>query len=608
MTLRTLPLILASLWLAACSDSSTPPAAATSSAVEATQAAQSDRARQLSTLYAEYWEAALALNPMQATQVGDPRYNDRLPNMLAPDVRAERLAFEQTWLDKARAVGAQGLQGQDLLSYALFVRQREDDIAEAAFPRHLMPLNQFYSFANQFAVLGSGASAQPFKTVKDYDDWLARAGQMPAIFDQAIVNMREGLKTGVVMPRVLMEKVLPQLKQQQVAKLEDSAFWKPINAFPETFSAAERERLTAAYSTLLNEQLLPAYQRLHDFVATEYLPGTRDTVGLGALPGGAEWYAFLVRQNTTTELTPEQIHQIGLDEVARIQAEMRKVQAELGIEGSLPEFFAAMKANPSHYFTSEDELLEAYRAFRAQVDPKLPALFDLQPKADFEIRAVEAFRAASASAGSYSGPSEDGSRPGVFYVNTFDLQARPRWALESLYLHEAAPGHHFQIALQRELTGLPKFRRFSGETAYAEGWGLYAESLGKELGVYTDPVMYFGALDAELWRSIRLVCDTGLHAKGWTRQQTLDYMYANSPAEPTRAVSEAERFMAIPGQALAYKIGQLRIRALREKAEAALGDAFDVRGFHREVLKDGSLPLDVLEAKIDRWIAARKAA
>jgi uncharacterized protein (DUF885 family) len=358
---------------------------------------------------------------------------------------------------------------------------------------------------------------------------------------------------------------------------------------------------------LIEETLQPAYRKLRTFVADEYLPKTRDTVGLGALPGGERWYAFQVRQNTTTDLTPEQIHQIGLDEVARIQAEMEKVKEQLGVKGSLKDFFAAVKADPKNYFKDEAELLASYNAFRATVEPKLAALFDIQPKADFEIRPVEAFRAQSASSGQYNGPSEDGTRPGIFYVNTFDLRARPRWALESLYLHEATPGHHFQIALQRELTDLPKFRRFGGETAFAEGWGLYSESLGKELGVYSDPVMYFGALDAELWRAIRLVCDTGLHAKGWTRQQTLDYMYANSPAEPTRAISEAERFMAIPGQALAYKIGQLKLRELRTRAETELGDRFDVQAFHREVLKDGSLPLDVLEAKIGRWVAARKA-
>ncbi len=567
------------------------------------QAANEDRAARLNALYAEFWEDSLKHNPLEATQVGDPRYNAELPNRLAPEYRAATKALAERYLDSARKIGSEGLTGQDLLSYELFERYQRDVLEGLEYPNHLAPLNQFYSFANQFATLGSGTTAQPFKTVKDYEDWLERASKIPAIFDQAIANMREGVAAGIVQPKVLMEKVLPQLDQQIVDKLEDSTYYGPIKSFPDSIGDADRARLTAAFEKLISEQLLPAYQRLRSYIADEYLAGARDTVGLSALPNGAEWYAFQVRQSTTTELTPDEIHQIGLDEVKRIHGEMETLQASMGIAGSLKDFFTAMKADPANYFSDELELLAAYGSFRSTIEPKLAALFDIKPKADFEIRPVEAFRAASASSGQYNGPSEDGTRAGIFYVNTFDLRARPRWALESLYLHEATPGHHFQIALQRELTDLPKFRRFGGETAFAEGWGLYAESLGKELGVYTDPVMQFGALDAELWRAIRLVADTGIHAKGWTRDQVLEYMYANSPAEPTRAISEAERFMAIPGQALAYKIGQLKIRELRTRSEAALGDKFDIKAFHREVLKDGSLPLDVLEKKIDRWVS-----
>jgi len=585
--------------LAGCGESPQPAAPAVTS-VAADPAA--DRAAQLNVLYAEYWEDSLKHDPLQATQVGDPRYNAELPNSLAPEHRAQGKALAERYLERAQKIGSTGLSGQDLLSYELFERMQRDELEGLKFPRYLAPVNQFYSFANQFATLGSGTTAQPFKTVKDYDDWLARASKIPAIFDQAIVNMREGVAAGVVQPKVLMEKVLPQLDQQIVDKLEDSTYYGPIKGFPDSFSDEERARLTAAFEALISTQLIPAYQRLRDFVADEYLVAARDTVGLSALPNGAAWYAFQVRQSTTTELTPDEIHQIGLDEVKRIQGEIEQLQTTMGIAGTLKDYFATMKADPANYFGDELELLAAYGSFRSTIEPKLAALFDIQPKADFEIRPVEAFRAASASSGQYNGPSEDGTRAGIFYVNTFDLRARPRWALESLYLHEATPGHHFQIALQRELTDLPKFRRFGGETAYIEGWGLYAESLGKELGVYTDPVMAFGALDAELWRAIRLVADTGIHAKGWTRDQVLEYMYANSPAEPTRAISEAERFMAIPGQALAYKIGQLKIRELRDRSQTALGDKFDVKAFHREVLKDGSLPLDVLEAKMDRWI------
>jgi uncharacterized protein (DUF885 family) len=578
----------------------------------ATVHAADDAAAQLNSLYAEFWEENLKLNPLTATFAGDPRYNAELPNILAPEFESKTRAFQQKYLDRARAIGTKSLTGQDRLSYDIFTLNRESELESLKFPELLLPVDQFYNIANSFAQLGSGTSAQPFATVKDYDDWLARAAKGPAIFDQAIVNMRNGVKAGVVQPRVLMEKVLPQLQANITDDPEKSIFWGPVKNMPKDFSQADRDRLTAAYRTLIGTQLVPAYQRLLAYITDEYLPKTRDTFGMGALPNGAAWYAHKVHDNTTFSMSPAQVHQIGLDEVARIQEGMRSVAKELGYDKpakTLPElkaFFEWMKARDDMYFKSREELLAAYQAFDVNVAPLLPNYFNLRPKAAYEVRLVEPFREASASSGSYQGPSLDGKRGGVFYVNAFDLKARPRWALAALSLHEAAPGHHFQIALQRELGDLPMFRRFSRDTAYIEGWGLYAEYLGYEMGIYKDPVQRFGALDAELWRAIRLVTDTGIHYKGWTRQQTLDYMFANSPAEQTRAVSEAERFAAIPGQALAYKIGQLKLIELRKRAEKGLGKKFDVKAFHDEVLKDGAIPLDVLDAKIDRWIAATK--
>jgi uncharacterized protein (DUF885 family) len=598
------------LALAACggqaqpSPSATPAPATEAPATEAE--AEAGPAAKLDALYAAFWEEYLRHDPIEATQIGDPRYNDQLPNTLSPEYRERSRDLHQRYLDRARAIGTGGLSGQHRLSYDIFVRDREMELEGLEFPTHLLPINQFYNLANFVAILGSGTNAQPFKTVADYDAWVRRAGQVPVVFDQAIANMREGMAQGIVQPRVLMEKVLPQLDQHIVKKASDSPLWGPIAKLPPAFSAADKQRLTADYTALIEKKLVPSYRKLRAFIADEYLPKCRQSVGLDALPGGKAWYAYLVRRSTTTSLTPDEIHQIGLAEVERIHGQMREVMEKVGFKGSLKAFFRSLKKNPAMYFKSEAELLAAYRDFRKTVEPLLPRLFAIQPKADFEIRPVEAFRAASASGGQYQPPSEDGSRPGIFYVNTFDLKARPRWALESLYLHEATPGHHFQVALQRELDELPRFRRFSGETAYIEGWGLYAESIGKELGVYTDPYAYFGALDAELWRAIRLVTDTGLHARGWTRKKVLDYMYANSPIEPTRAISEAERFIAIPGQALAYKIGQLKIRELRARAEKALGAQFDVRAYHTEVLKDGSIPLEILDAKIARWIEQRK--
>jgi uncharacterized protein (DUF885 family) len=590
--------LLASLVLFACAAVAAEPAPA--------------KAAQLNTMYAEFWEENLKLNPVNATFAGDPRYNAELPNIFAPEFEEQTRAFEKKYLERARAIGSEGLTGQNRLSYDIFTLNRESALEELEFPDRLLPIDQFYNIANLFAQLGSGTSAQPFATVKDYDDWLKRAGKMPALFDQAITNMREGIKAGIVQPRVLMEKVLPQLQANIADDPEKGIFWGPITNLPKDFSAADRDRLTAAFRALITTQLTPAYKRLHDYIASEYLPRTRDTFGMGALPNGAAWYAHKVHDNTTHSMSPAQVHQIGLDEVARIQDGMRSVAKELGYTKttkSLPElkaFFDWMKARDDMYFKSREELLSAYQAFDSNVAPLLPNYFNLRPKAAYEVRLVEPFREASASSGQYQGPSLDGKRAGIFYVNSYDLKARPRWALASLSLHEAAPGHHFQIALQRELGDLPMFRRFSRDTAYIEGWGLYAEYLGYEMGIYKDPVARFGALDAELWRAIRLVTDTGIHYKGWTRQQTLDYMYANSPAEQTRAVSEAERFAAIPGQALAYKIGQLKLIELRKRAEKAQGKKFDVKVFHDEVLKDGAVPLDVLEKKIDRWIAATK--
>ena len=581
----------------------TAPAAGTTAAADIA----TDKARRLEALYAEYWEELLELNPLQATFQGDPRYNDRLPNFLSEDYRDRSDAFTREWLEKIEAVGPEGLQGQALLSYEIFVRDARNSLEGTQFPGWMQPLNQFYNFASTAVQLGSGTSAQPFKTVDDYDDWRKRASQLPVVFDQAIANMRIGMREGVVQPTALMEKVLPQLDAIIKESAEDTLFWMPVKNMPDDIPAAERERITAEYRAMIEGELMPAYRELRAFVADEYMPATRDSSGMAALPNGEAWYAYNARSSTTTDLTPAQIHQIGLDEVERIHGLIQtQVMDKVGFEGSLQEFFEFMKTDPRFQFESEAALLEHYRGLEAKVNAGVPALFSLTPKADFEIRPVEPFRAQSAAGGSYMRPSEDGTRPGVFYVNTYDLPTRQTWDAEDLFLHEAIPGHHFQIALQQELTGLPMFRRFGGETAFTEGWGLYAESLGKELGVYTDPYSYFGYLQNELWRAIRLVVDTGLHSRGWTREQVIAYMLENSATAETPAISETERYMAIPGQALAYKIGELKIQALRDRAEAELGDDFDIRAFHAEVLKDGSVPLEILERKIERWIAAQQ--
>ena len=561
-----------------------------------------DTSAALAALFDEHFEKSLELNPMRATRIGDHRFDDRMAITNSPEYRETRRTMDEEFLTRLLEIDRSGLSDQEKLSYDMFRILRERSLEGSQYPSHLQPINQFYLLTSSFARLGSGASAHPFETVKNYDDFLSRVDDFVVNVDYAIENMQAGMEAGVVQPEVLMVKVVPQIESQIVENAEDSLFWRPVESMPEDFSDEDRERLTEAYRDTIENRIIPSYERLNNFIGDSYMAASRDTVGLGDLPDGDNWYRYMVKVRTTTDLTPDEIHQIGLDEVARIHGEMRGVMEEVGFDGSLQDFFEFVNTDPQFFYDEPDQLIQGYRDMSDHVSTLAKKLFDVEPKTGFEVRRVEPFREKSASGGSYQAGTPDGSRPGIFYANAYDIKARPKWAMESLYLHEAIPGHHFQIALQQENEEIPQFRRFARFTAYSEGWGLYAETLGKEIGVYTDPYQYFGALNAELWRAIRLVVDTGLHAKGWTRQDVLDYMYANSAVAPARAISEAERFMAIPGQALAYKIGQLKIREIRDNAEARLGDNFDVVAFHREVLKDGPMPLSMLEAKVDRWV------
>ena len=551
-----------------------------------------------------YFEASLELNPLRATYLGDSRYNDRLANYLGAEHRGTAAALDRDYLARIEAIDPDQLNRQDRLTHGIFRLNLENSREISEFPEHLLAINQFYSFANQFAQLGSGTSAHPFASEQDYRDFLSRIDGFVVLTDQAIANMRVGMDRGVVQPRILMERVVGQLASLD-RDFPDSVFHGPIENFPEDLTPELRQSLAEDYARAYEELLRPAYRKLHDFIRDDYLPRARDSVGMSDLPGGADWYATLVRHTTTTDLTPEEIHRIGLDEVASIQEEMRQVMAEVGFAGDLPEFFEYLKTEPSFYYQEPEHLIEGYRAMSDHVQSLAPALFESFPRSQFEVRAVEAYREQSAADGSYQSGTPDGARPGIFFANTYDVGSRPKWEMESLFLHEAIPGHHYQISLQQELEDLPRIRRFGGYTAFIEGWGLYAESIGGELGLYTDPYQYFGMLNAELWRAIRLVVDTGLHAKGWTREDVLAYMFENSASGEASAISEAERYIAIPSQALAYKIGELKIRELRDRAEAALGDDFDVREFHSQVLMDGALPLRLLEAKIDAWIASK---
>jgi uncharacterized protein (DUF885 family) len=563
----------------------------------------------LNRLFDDYFERSLELNPLQATFIGDHRYDDRLTNNISAQHIAAALALDRRSLEAALQFERKPLSDADRLSLEIFINDLRMSIEGAQFPSELVPINQFFSLSTLMPVLGSGTSAQPFATAQDYERFLARMRDYVVWSDQAITNMRAGMKKNVTNPRVLMEKVLPQLSELIVAEPQRSVFYQPLTKFPDSVTAANRARLEAAYRKAITQEINPAYQRLHDFIRDEYLRAARSNVAWSAMPNGAKWYAYLAKVSTTTDLSPNEIHELGLREVARIRAEMEQVKAQVGFKGDLAAFFKFLQDDPRFYYQDASSLVQGYRDLKKKIDARLPQLFADFPKADYEVREVEPFRAQSAAGGFYQPPSADGSRPGIFYVNTFNLKAQPKFGMETLSLHEAAPGHHFQISIQQELSALPRFRRFSGGyVAYQEGWALYAESIGKELGMFSDPYQYYGRLSDEMLRAMRLVVDTALHTRGWSREQAIKYMLDNSSMAPSDAQAEVERYIAIPGQALGYKIGQIRIRALRDKAQAALGSRFDVKEFHSQVLRDGALPLAVLEAKIDRWIAMKRAS
>jgi len=606
--IRQLPAaLLAVLALAACDRSTSPDSPGTSpAATRAAAKAASEEAQRLRDITENYYEQYLELNPLTATSQGDHRFDARLGDYVSPSWMADWLAIEQDALAAVRTVDSAKLDGQDLLTYESFRYGREITVEGFRYPSELLPVHQFSGLHTYFAVLGSGKGAHPFHTTQDYDNFLGRMDGFVEWVDQSINNLRSGQAKGVVLPRVVVERMIPQLASLAVKDPTKSVFWQPIASFPAKVSAADRQRLTRDYAEKLSKDVLPAYRRLHDYLKDEYLEQARDTVAWSELPNGAEWYAYLVRHHTTTSLTPDEVHELGLKEVARIRSEMERVKSQLGYGGDLRSFFDSLRADPALYYTDPAELLAGYHSIQARVDVALPLLFARNPKAKFEIRPVEAFRAASEAAGAYSPASADGKRPGVFYVNTYDLAARPKYAMEALYLHEAIPGHHYQISLAQEATDMPRFRRFAYDTAYGEGWALYAESLGGDLGLYTDGYSQFGALSAEMWRAVRLVVDTGMHAKGWTREKAIEFFRANTALGEADIVAEVERYIAWPGQALAYKVGQMRILELRRRAQAALGARFDMRAFHAQVVDSGSLPLAVLEMKIDRWIEAQK--
>jgi uncharacterized protein (DUF885 family) len=577
----------------------------------AAQAQPSNASQALAALFAASDEGSLQRNPTSALFRGDLRFAASLGDWPSDAYYAsERAAAEQELAALAR-IDRNRLSESERVSYDVFKWQRELDLRglqpDMLALTAVRPIDHFNGIHTGFAQLSAGDSVAPFKTVKDYENGLSRIDDFVRILDGSIARMRQGMATGVVQPRLVMNNVVEQLDAMLAEGVPGSSFLKPVAKFPAGIPAAEQARLRAAYTDSVTTELRPALTRLRSFIATEYLLKARESVGLSAMPGGDKLYAYLAEQSTTTNLTPDQIHRIGLDEVRRLHSEMEQVKTQVGFTGTLKEFFEHIRTDPKFKPKSREALQQGYVAIGKRLDATLPKLFSTLPKAPLEIKPVPALTEKGAARGSYNPGTPDGSRPGVFYFNAYDLPSRTTPGMETLYLHEGAPGHHFQISLAQENEALPKFQRFGNITAFVEGWGLYAETLGRELGVYSDPYQYFGYLDSQLFRAIRLVVDTGIHSKGWTRDQTIQYILDNSSRGRSNATAETERYIAIPGQALAYKIGQLKISELRARAERELGPRFDIRGFHEQVLMSGSLPLAVLEAKIDRWIAARKA-
>jgi len=558
----------------------------------------------LKQLADEYWEALLQRQPTWATSLGDYRFNDQLSD-LSKESRTQWEGKLQSILQRLRKIHVRLLTADDRLTRELLQRAIEDRLIQLSCRLNYTPLDPLYGPHISFPLI---IVSQPFRDAADFDAYASRLCAFPDQVTEMIANMRVGVRLDLVSPRVLVEKAIPQIRSHIVADVTKSEFYKPLEKAA-NLSEADRQVVTAKVTDAIGSCVIPAYLQLLAYVEDEYLQVSRPTVGIGAVPNGDRVYASLAYVNTTVDTAPDEIHELGLAEVARIRREMAKVQAEIGFEGSLDDFIAHMRTAPRHRFKTRDELIAAADGYLQRTKPLLSQLFGKLPKADCEMKEMEAFRAAFRAASSpvayYNASPEDGSRPGYFYINTYAPTERLRFTLEALTYHEAIPGHHFQAALDQENADLPKFRRYGGYNAYIEGWALYAEKLGYEIGGYRDPYMRFGQLTFEIWRACRLVVDTGIHHKGWSKQQAIDYMSANASLAPLDIETEVDRYIAWPGQALAYKMGELRFLQFREEAEQRLGERFDLRAFHDALLSAGAMPVDMLEARMKAWIASQ---
>lgn len=558
------------------------------------------------TLLDNYYEDGLKLYPLKATSEGDSRYNDIFLNNLTEDYKAMEKAYYQKYKDELATIKDTELSESEKLSKAILEWECNRNLERMEFREDLTPINQMWTVQLTMGQYAGGTSAQPFKTVQDYENWLKRLDSYVVWMAMAEERMREGIEKGYVLPKSLIKKVVPQLKALTMKEIDQHLFFSPVKNFPDDFNEVDRKRLTDAYTVMIKDKIIPAYQKLSEFMDTEYLAAGRTTSGIEATPDGKAYYDYSIKLYTTTDMTAEEIHQIGLDEVKRISMEMEKIKQQVGFDGNLKAFFDYVRNKKELMpFTDPQQVIDNFKAIHVKMKPQVDQLFDHQPKTPFEIRRTEAFREASASA-EYNPGSLDGTRPGIFYVPIPDVNTYNLYSDEDLFLHEAIPGHHFQISLTQENEDLPKFRKTLWYSAYGEGWALYTESLGKELGLYKDPYQYFGMLGAEMHRAVRLVVDTGLHAKGWTREQAIKYSLDNEAESEEGITAEIERYMANPGQALSYKIGQLKIMELRARAEKELGKDFSIKEFHNQVLETGCVPLALLEDKINGWISSNK--
>jgi uncharacterized protein (DUF885 family) len=562
-----------------------------------------DRRKALNDLFHEYWEDHLKRDPEQASLIGDKRYNDQISDYSVKAVNDE-LAEEDRLLMRLAMIDPTGFTDQEKTSQDLLIRRFETDEEAAGFKEWEMPVDQMGGIYATYPRLASSLS---FTTVKDYDDWIARLHAIPEAFSQVTENMEIGMEDHRTPPKSILEEALAQVKQLANQKPEDSPLALPLKKLPASIPAPEQERIRSEMLDAISKEVLPAYQRFARFIEVSYLPAGRDKPGIDSLPDGARYYQFLIKRTTTTDLTSAQIHQIGLDEVAKDEAAMLAIAQKLGFK-DLAGFRASLKTNPKLHPASAQALLDAYQGYLKPMQARLPQLFGRLPKAPFEVVPVPDYLAKTSAPAYYESGAPDGSRPGRLFIDTYDATHRNLYSVEDIAYHEGIPGHHLQISIARELTGIPDFRKYAQYTAFVEGWGLYAEQLGKDVGFYQDPYSDYGRLEGDIWRAIRLVVDTGVHSQGWTRQQMVDYFHEHSNVDEPSVQSEVDRYIAWPSQALAYKMGQLKILDLRAKAQKDLGPKFDIRAFHDEVIDSGALPLDVLEQRVDAWIAAPQSS